>query len=35
MLDEMSKRKGLVNDKTYGIFVNRFAAAHMVFYQML
>jgi pentatricopeptide repeat protein len=30
VLDEMSKRKGLVNEETYGILLNRFAAAHMV-----
>ena len=30
VLDEMSKRKGLVNEGTYGILLNRFAAAHKV-----
>ncbi|KAF5460960.1 hypothetical protein F2P56_020792 [Juglans regia] len=30
VLDEMSSRKGLVNEETYGILINRFAAAHKV-----
>ncbi|KAK7850236.1 putative pentatricopeptide repeat-containing protein At3g15200 [Quercus suber] len=30
VFDEMSKRKGLVNEGTYGILLNRFAAAHKV-----
>ena len=30
MLDEMSKRKVLVNEGTHGILLNRFAAAHTV-----
>ena len=30
VLDEMSKRKVLVNEGTHGILLNRFAAAHTV-----
>ncbi|KAF4393972.1 hypothetical protein G4B88_025941 [Cannabis sativa] len=30
VFDEMSERKGLVNEVTYGILLNRYAAAHMV-----
>ncbi|KAJ7981771.1 Pentatricopeptide repeat, partial [Quillaja saponaria] len=30
VLDEMSKRKGLVNEVTYGVLLNRYAAAHKV-----
>ncbi|XP_059443961.1 putative pentatricopeptide repeat-containing protein At3g15200 isoform X1 [Corylus avellana] len=30
VLDKMSKRKGLVNNETYEILLNRFAAAHKV-----
>ncbi|CAI9105386.1 OLC1v1004297C1 [Oldenlandia corymbosa var. corymbosa] len=30
MVDEMSKRKILINERTYGIVVNRYAAAHKV-----
>ncbi|CAN0902096.1 Putative pentatricopeptide repeat-containing protein At3g15200 [Linum grandiflorum] len=30
VLDEMSKRKGLVNEETYKVLVNRYAAAHKV-----
>ncbi|KAH7544098.1 hypothetical protein JRO89_XS15G0104600 [Xanthoceras sorbifolium] len=30
VFDEMSERKGLVNERTYGILLNRYAAAHKV-----
>lgn len=30
VLDEMSKRKIIINERTYGIVVNRYAAAHKV-----
>lgn len=30
VLDEMSKRKNLINERTYGIVVNRYAAAHKI-----
>ncbi|KAA8523936.1 hypothetical protein F0562_010359 [Nyssa sinensis] len=30
VLDEMSKRKGVINERTYGIVLNRYAAAHKV-----
>ncbi|BBH01751.1 Tetratricopeptide repeat-like superfamily protein [Prunus dulcis] len=30
VLDEMSKREGLINEGTYGILLNRYAAAHRV-----
>lgn len=28
LFDEMSKRKGLVNERTFGVLLNRYAAAH-------
>lgn len=30
VLDEMSKRKGLINERTYGTLLNRYAGAHKV-----
>ncbi|XP_057962971.1 putative pentatricopeptide repeat-containing protein At3g15200 [Malania oleifera] len=30
MLDEMSKRGGVINERTFGILLNRYAAAHRV-----
>ena len=30
LFDEMSKRKGLVNERTFGVFLNRYAAAHKI-----
>lgn len=30
VLDEMSRRKGLINERTYGVVLNRYCAAHKV-----